>query len=384
MKLFNSSNFKDSMDIYLRRMGRTLSMPASNLYRKVKTLVQPSSIARRATNDVMQEVKSLKKPPQTLKAYVLIGEHYIAKRLLFILLLLAIVLPALFINYAYPVIEQKFLVNTMPIDSDEIPGYTGKVRLIDRNTGTLLFAGRLDNGRINGEGTLYDTSGNLIYTGNFQMDAFDGFGELYYANGTMQYMGNFSMNAYEGSGSLFYKSGGKKYVGNFAAGVYEGKGTRYYGNGQKMYEGEFANGVYEGEGDLYDMDGALVYSGEFAKSVFSDTGILYKDGEKCYEGGFVEGYYNGTGTLYKNGEVVYQGEFDNVAPDITFNYDENGMIDLTQEEIINGFTGGDITLSYEDGTIHYEGDMKTENIPVKENFMTKKEIWFMMAILKMV
>lgn len=233
MKLFNSSNFKDSMDIYLRRMGRTLSMPASNLYRKVKTLVQPSSIARRATNDVMQEVKSLKKPPQTLKAYVLIGEHYIAKRLLFILLLLAIVLPALFINYAYPVIEQKFLVNTMPIDSDEIPGYTGKVRLIDRNTGTLLFAGRLDNGRINGEGTLYDTSGNLIYTGNFQMDAFDGFGELYYANGTMQYMGNFSMNAYEGSGSLFYKSGGKKYVGNFAAGVYEGKGTRYYGNGEK-------------------------------------------------------------------------------------------------------------------------------------------------------
>lgn len=153
-------------------------MPASNLYRKVKTLVQPSSIARRATNDVLQEVKTLKKPPQTLKAYVLIGEHYIAKRLLFILLLFAIVLPALFINYAYPVIEQKFLVNTMPIDSDEIPGYTGKVRLIDRNTGTLLFAGRLDNGRINGKGTLYDTSGNLIYTGNFQMDAFDGFGEI--------------------------------------------------------------------------------------------------------------------------------------------------------------------------------------------------------------
>ena len=137
--------------------------------------------------------------------------------------------------------------------------------------------------------------------------------------------------------------------------MYEGKGTRYYGDGEKMYEGEFANGVYEGEGDLYDMDGVLVYSGEFAKGVFSGTGILYKDGEKCYEGGFAEGYYNGTGTLYKNGEVVYQGEFDNVAPDITFNYDENGMIDLTQEEIINGFTGGDITLRYEDGTIHYEG-----------------------------
>ena len=104
MKFSSSSNFKDSMDIYIKRMGRTIFMPLSNAVRKVKTLAQPSSIARRATNDVMQEIKSIKKAPQNIKAYVLIGEHYVAKKLLFLLLLLIIVLPALFLNYAYPIV----------------------------------------------------------------------------------------------------------------------------------------------------------------------------------------------------------------------------------------------------------------------------------------
>ena len=243
MKFSSSSNFKDSMDIYIKRMGRTIFMPLSNAVRKVKTLAQPSSIARRATNDVMQEIKSIKKAPQNIKAYVLIGEHYVAKKLLFLLLLLIIVLPALFLNYAYPIVEQKFLVKTMPIDSDKIPGYSGKVRLIDRKSGVLRFEGVLENGRIVGSGTVYDELGNLAYSGSLQMEAFDGYGELYYPDGALEYMGNFAMNEYEGNGTLFYENGEKKYEGGFTAGLYNGSGVLYYPTGVKLYEGGFTNGV---------------------------------------------------------------------------------------------------------------------------------------------
>ena len=139
MKFGNSSDFKSSMDTYIRRMGRTFMMPVTTLVRKGKNMVQPNSIARRATNDVMQEVKKLKEPPRTIKAYVFFGEHYIAKRLLYLLVLLAIVLPALVINYIYPVIQSRYLVKTMPVDAEGIAAYTGKVRLTDRATGNVLY-----------------------------------------------------------------------------------------------------------------------------------------------------------------------------------------------------------------------------------------------------
>ena len=124
----------------------------------------------------------------------------------------------------------------MPIDSDEIPEYSGNVRLIDRQSGITRFEGTLENGRIMGSGVVYDELGGVVYNGNFQMEAFDGYGELYYSGGAIQYMGNFAMNSYDGTGTLFYKNGEKMYEGEFTSGLYNGNGTLYYANGEKMYE----------------------------------------------------------------------------------------------------------------------------------------------------
>ena len=286
MKFGNSSDFKSSMDTYIRRMGRTFMMPVTTLVRKGRNLAQPNSIARKATNDVMQEVKKLKEPPKTIQAYVFFGEHYIAKRLLYLLVLLLLVTPALVLNYVFPLIQSKFLVKTMPVDSVGIASYSGKVRLTDRDTKTLLFLGDMEDGRLSGSGQLYDYDGFLLYTGGFQMEMYHGYGELFYPSGRLSYRGNFALNKYEGQGVLYYENGNICYEGGFLAGQYEGVGSLYYADGKKQYEGGFEKGLYSGRGILYDSQERLVYSGQFEQGDFSGTGVLYLDGQILYEGDY--------------------------------------------------------------------------------------------------
>ena len=128
MKKFDDpSKLKDSIDVSLKRMGRVLFMPVTSAMRTARMFTQPSSIARKASNDVMGEIKKLKEPPSSLAEYVDGGSHYIARRLLYLLILAALILPALFINFAWPVLQSRFFTRTMPVDSAVAASYTGKV-----------------------------------------------------------------------------------------------------------------------------------------------------------------------------------------------------------------------------------------------------------------
>lgn len=94
MKKFDDpSKLKDSIDVSLKRMGRVLFMPVTSAMRTARMFTQPSSIARKASNDVMGEIKKLKEPPSSLAEYVDGGSHYIARRLLYLLILAALILP---------------------------------------------------------------------------------------------------------------------------------------------------------------------------------------------------------------------------------------------------------------------------------------------------
>ena len=238
-------------------------MPVSAAARAVRIMLSPSSIARKAGRDVTEQVKKLKEPPASLAEYVDGGSHYIAKRLMYLLILAVLLAPALFLNFCFPLLQSRFLTKTMPIDSAAAAEYTGKVRLTDRESGMVLFEGTLDKGRVNGFGRLYGYEGEKRYEGNFLMEVFDGYGETYFPGGSLKYRGNFSMNRQEGEGILYYPQGTVCYEGGFAAGEYEGSGVLYEENGKKQYEGQFVKGLYEGMGILYGSQGEKQYEGSF-------------------------------------------------------------------------------------------------------------------------
>lgn len=286
MKFGNSSGFKNSIDLYIKRMGRVVAMPVTTLLRRGRMLTQPNSVVLKAGTDIKKKVKELKDPPKSLKEYLVIGNHYVAKKLLYLVALAAIIIPALFLNFLYPVLEEKFLTKTMPVDSVMVTGYTGKVRLTDRNTGKVVLNGKLEDGRINGVGILYDYEENKIYEGGFLTELYSGYGELYWPGGPVKYRGNFLLNQYNGQGILYDEQG------------------------KMVYEGSFVNGIYEGNGTLFQPDGTRLYQGSFEQGSYMGVGILYRDGHPFYEGEWKNGSQDGNGTQYSSdGTVTYSGTF---------------------------------------------------------------------------
>ena len=259
MSKFNDPGFFPKMfRTFIMQTFRVITVPIKSFIRSIRAFTSGQTVARKAARDVTKKLRSLSRPPETIDGYVDTGSHYVAKTLIFLIVLLLILLPSLLINYAWPPLQARFFTKTMPVDSADIEGYSGKVRLTDRITGTTLFTGKLDNGRINGFGHLYDYHGNKHYEGNFQMEAYQGYGVLYKADGGVQYQGDFAQNQYDGEGILYYPEGAVKYEGSFKQGLYEGSGVLYDEKGSEKYRGSFKSGLYDGRGVLYDEKGNVI------------------------------------------------------------------------------------------------------------------------------
>ena len=173
MSKFNDpQGFTNMVYTAVIRVMRTVTMPVQSAIRYVRNAFTGQSVARKAANDVTESVKNLTKPPESIREYVDAGQYYVARVVVYLMLLVLIVTPALILNYVVPPVRARFFTRTMPIDSVDIPSYTGKVRLTDRSSGTVLFEGALQSGRINGFGKLYDYDGNTRYEGTFQMEVY--------------------------------------------------------------------------------------------------------------------------------------------------------------------------------------------------------------------
>ena len=106
-------------------------------------------------------------------------------------------LPLLWKDIVFPYLEKdwfpKWFTRIMPVNSRERFAYTGKVKLTAKeNSESVLFIGALQEGRIEGEGRLYDYEGNLIYQGGFEKEMYSGSGIEYYDNGSPKYEGGFA------------------------------------------------------------------------------------------------------------------------------------------------------------------------------------------------
>lgn len=199
------------------KLKRALLMPFQTVYRKVRRILSPESFASQVVRDVRKGIgKKEEIPERSLKDYFSFGQYYVLKKVVYLLLLVCLILPVLYVKLVHPVVVSRFFTKTLVLNSAEMVGYTGKVRLVYEEGGPLLFEGRMDKGRINGKGQLYDYSGVLLYDGNFEMEAYSGEGELYYTDTEkLCYKGGFSLNQYHGQGLLYDVDGNLLYKGEF-------------------------------------------------------------------------------------------------------------------------------------------------------------------------
>lgn len=162
--------------------------------------------------------------------------------MVYAVMLAVLILPVLYFKLLHPILVSHFFTKKMVVNSPEMIGYSGNVELLSAD-GTLIYKGKLDEGRINGKGQLYTYEGALLYEGNFEMEAYSGEGELYYENSDqLCYKGTFLLNQYDGQGYLYGQEGNLIYKGAFKNGLYEGNGTLYFADGQEQYVGMFASG----------------------------------------------------------------------------------------------------------------------------------------------
>ena len=263
-----------------RKLSHILMSPVQVVFRKVKRMVSPESFSSKVLSDVRKGISQRKKKKErTIQDYFSFGRYYVLKSMVYIVMLAVLILPVLYIKLLHPVLVSHFFTKTMVINSSEMIGYSGKVELLSENDGTLIFKGKMDDGRISGKGQLYTYEGALLYEGNFEMEAYSGEGELYYENSEqLCYKGTFLLNLYDGQGCLYDKEGNLVYQGAFKNGLYEGNGTSYFANGQEKYVGTFASGVPEGTGTLYDEAGNVIATGLFVNGVpTSQETVLYDE-----------------------------------------------------------------------------------------------------------
>lgn len=235
--------FKKNMQYAAAKLSQILVYPFSQTIRKIKRKLNPNGFVEAVVMDVRKEINEVADiKPSSLKDYYTIGQYYAAKKLIYLGIIGILIIAFLILRYGYPWFRSAFLTRTMAVNEAGMFGYSGKVRLTEGKSGPVIFTGRLEEGRINGQGILYDYQGNLIYQGGFQMELYSGYGELYYSNGRIKYRGDFQMNQYQGQGNLYYENGNQQYEGGFTSGVYDGMGKVWREDGSLEYYGGFLSG----------------------------------------------------------------------------------------------------------------------------------------------
>lgn len=294
-----------------KSLTRIFTAPFLMKTRNISKVANPNSIVTQVMTDVRKGLSDFRKvKPESIKDYVATPRYYVAKKLVVIILILVLLLPLVYIQFLHPIVKSKFLTNTMYINSQEMYGYTGKVKLLSKGNGGVLFKGRMENGRITGPGELYDYKGKLVYKGDFLMEMYEGNGETFFANGKTQYKGQFSKNLYNGTGSLYYSNGQLKFTGSFVNGNPSGYGTIYSAKGKTVYTGDLKDGKFDGTGTVY-QNGQVLYQGELSAGMMKGNGKIYSGKKVIYDGEFNNNKLEGKGKSYDpvKGKLIYDGEF---------------------------------------------------------------------------
>ncbi|MBQ2706929.1 MAG: hypothetical protein IJF67_01590, partial [Clostridia bacterium] len=121
-------NLWSAFMLFLKKCQRIFVAPVSMFFRKITRKLNPQNIASKVASDVKQSVKGLTAKPTSIKEYFLIGDKYVAKKLVWAIAIAVLLIAALAIRIGWPWFSQKFLTRSMWVHSEDVAGYTGMVK----------------------------------------------------------------------------------------------------------------------------------------------------------------------------------------------------------------------------------------------------------------
>ena len=232
------SNYAGTFRSFGNRIKHILFAPFEMALRKLRQKTSLTALFGKVSADVRAEVKDITKKPSSMEEYFVFGDRYIAKKLVYVVGILLMFLVVFLVNTGYPFIVEKWFTKTMVLNDAAVADYSGRVKLLSEvDKKTVIFKGKLTEGVVSGEGTLYDYDGNIVYRGSFTDGLYEGEGTLFHPNGQEKYTGGFVKNKYDGNGILYDACGNVRYEGQFSQGAYNGTGKLYYATGALRYQG---------------------------------------------------------------------------------------------------------------------------------------------------
>lgn len=342
-----------SAGVFVRTIRAFFTRRMTGVTSRVRRVTNFSRNATRAATASVQSAVSVAQKPTKREDYVETSRLLISKALLLKIVIGAIAAALILYFLVWPFILSHFLTARFAAGDSRISDWTGRVIVYADEDKTLpLYAGRLEDGVLQGRGEEYDENGLLSYEGWFQDGLRSGNGTAYEA-GVPVYEGQFSNGVYEGTGTA-YEDGVRIYEGQFSGGVYEGRG-KLYEDGVLRYEGGFQSGEASGDGTAYSASGTLAYKGQFSGGLPEGTGTAYDEaGQVLYRGGFAGGVYSGSGTLYLAEGGTLEADFADGRPQGVVQWKRDGRL-YYEGEWSGAQASGFGTLYSRSGAALYEG-----------------------------
>ncbi len=99
-----------------RRLSHILMAPIQVVIRKAKRTLSPDSFASKVLTDVRKGVNQKKgKKERVIGDYFSVGRFYVLKRMVYVILALAVIIPVLYIKLLHPVLVSHFFTKTMAL-----------------------------------------------------------------------------------------------------------------------------------------------------------------------------------------------------------------------------------------------------------------------------
>lgn len=327
----------NSLGIFFRTFRAFFTRRLTGLGARIRRITNFSRQATKVASESFQGAAAAIQKPTKREDYIETKRLFISRSFLVLLAVGLVGFGLLCYLVIWPFLLSHFFTAHFYQGDKRVSDWSGRVIVYyDEKKKQPMYAGRLEEGVLQGEGTQYDQNGLVTYQGSFLDGLRDGVGKSY-AEGVLVYDGAFTQGEYEGQGQL-YQNGQLVYQGAFSGGGKNGTGTAYQ-NGSKVYEGPFLNDEYSGEGTLFYPNGTRSYVGSFVSGQQEGTGTAYReDGAVCYKGSFAAGKYDGAGTWYleeeqgsiqanftagetdgaiswfKNGKLWFDGSADDLTP----------------------------------------------------------------------
>ncbi|MBQ3842583.1 MAG: hypothetical protein II820_07815, partial [Ruminiclostridium sp.] len=88
--------------LFLRKAERIFITPLVLLWRTILRKLNPQNIVSKVATDIKKEAKGITSKPDNVSQYFVIGDRFVAKKLVYAIFLIIIVLAILFVKFGLP------------------------------------------------------------------------------------------------------------------------------------------------------------------------------------------------------------------------------------------------------------------------------------------